>query len=198
MKVETQIRAGVPVIDTATPARSSPPRCRRWPRALAGGVVGLGLLGGLISEPPWLWRGDRLPRGPLSPPPRSDSMTAARFGTVVPASQPAAEVRPPAQGQTPVVHAHSTGTALGGTPTSSPRPLASVGRHTASLRPQAVNQPRAARKARVQSPRSRYAPRRPVALPHLMTVRDGAGSAHAPRRAGGVPDAPVALVARQS
>ena len=194
-----------------TAAPSSPPRRLRWPRALAWGVS-LGLLVGLLSEGPWLWLAERLPRGPLSPPPRSDSMTAALLGTVVPGPPPAAEVRPPAQGQTPMAPAPRTGAALGGTPPSDPRPPASVGRNAASLRPQATNQPRVARDARVQHPRRRYALRRPVTLPHLMTVRDGAEpstpprdveqarvvSAPRPRGAGGAPGAPGTLVAGRS
>lgn len=194
-----------------TAAHSSPPRRLRWPRALAWGVS-LGLLVGLMADAPWLWLADRLPRGPLSPPPRSDSMTAALLGTVVPGTPPAAEVRPPAQSQTPVARAHSTGTALGGNPTSSPRTPASVGRNAASLRPQAANQPRAWRDARVRHPRRRYAFSRPVTRPHLMTVRDGAEtstpprvveqvravSAPRPRGASGPPGAPVARVAGRS
>jgi hypothetical protein len=193
-----------------TAAHPSPPRCRRWPCVLAWGIS-LGLFVGLMPEAPWLWLAARLPRGPLSPPPRSDSMTAGLLGTVVPGTPPA-EVRPPAQSQTPVVRAHSTGTALGGTPTSGPRPPASVGRNAASLRPQAANQLRTSRDAPMRPPRKRYAPRRPVTLPHLMTVRDGAETftsprnvelaravnAHRPRGAGGAPSAPVTLVARRS
>ena len=197
-------------IPRPTAARPGPPRCLRWPRVLAWGIS-LGLLVGLMSDAPWLWLAARLPHGPLSPPPRSDAMTAAVLGTVVPGTLPA-EGPPPTQSPTSVMRAPSTGTALGGTPTSGPRPPASVGRNAASLRPQVANQPRTSRDAHRRSPRSRYAPQRPVTLPHLMTVRDGAetftpprnvelaraGSAHRPRGAGGAPGAPVTLVVGRS
>ena len=94
-----------------TAARPSPPRRLRWPRALAWGVS-LGLLVGLVSDAPWLWLADRLPRGPLSPPPHSDYMTAALLGPVVPAPPPAAAGRPPAQSQAPVARAPSTGSCI--------------------------------------------------------------------------------------
>ena len=193
-----------------TVARPRPPRRLGWPRALAWGVS-LWLFVGLMAEAPWFWRADRQPPAPLSSPPRSDSSTAALLGTVIPRTL-LPEGRPPAQSQTPVGRAHSTGPALGGTPTSAPRAPASVGGSAASLRPQATNQPRASRDARRRPPRRRYALRRPVTLPHLLTVRDGAetvtpprtvelaraGSAPRPRGTGGAPSAPVALVAGRS
>jgi hypothetical protein len=173
----------VQVLDPDAPAFAPlaprPPRRLRWPRVLAWGVS-LGLLVGLLAEAPWLWLAERLPRGPLRPPPQSDSMTTALLGPVVPAPLPA-EVRPPAQSPMPVARAHSTGAALGAPPSRGPRPLASVGRHAASLRSQATTAPRASRDTRVRHPRGRYAPRRPVTLPHLITVRDGAETSTPPR-----------------
>jgi len=157
-----------------TAARPSPPRHLQWPRGLAWGV-GLGLLVGLGSGAPWLWWADRLPRGPLSPPPSSDHMAATLLRTVVPAAPPAAERHPPAQSQTPA--ARLTGTALGGTPAHGSRPPASVERSAASLRPPAAAPPRGTRAARVRHTRRRYAPLRPAPLRHLVTVRDGSPAA---------------------
>jgi hypothetical protein len=167
-----------------TAARSSTPQRLRWPRRLAWGV-GLGLLAGLVSGAPWLWLPDRLQRVPISLPPRGDHMAAALLSTVVPAAPPAAEVRPPAQRQTPVAQARITSTALGDTPANGPhqRFPASMEQNAADLRPPAANQPRASRVARVRHTRMRYAPLRPAPRRHLVTVRDGA---------------PVAMVAGRS
>jgi CheY-like chemotaxis protein len=159
-----------------TAARSSTPQRLRWPRRLAWSV-GLGLLVGIVSGAPWL--PDRLQRVPISPPPRSDHMAAALLSTVVPAAPPAAEVRPPAQSQTPAAHTRINSTAPGGTPAHGPhqRPPTSVGQNAADLRPPAANQPRASRAAHVRHTRRRYAPLRPAPLRHLVTVRDGAPTA---------------------
>jgi len=189
-----------------TGACPSTPLRLRWPRRLAWGA-GLGLLVGLVSGTPFLWLAGQPPRAPISPPARSDHMAAALFGAPVPAAPPANVARPPAQSQTPAVRAHITGTELGALPTGGPRqpPRVSEARNAAYLRPNAADQPRAARAARVRHTRRRYAPLRPATSRDLITVRGGAETSTRPRdveraRATGAPrpgEWPAALSAPQ-
>jgi hypothetical protein len=168
-----------------TAARPSTPRRLRWPRGLAWGV-GLGLVVSLVAGVPLLWQAGPLPRLPSSPPPRSAHTATVLLGAAAPAAPPVAEARPPAQSQTPVAPARITGATLGGPPAGGllPRPYASVAQNAASLRPQAIAQPRAARVTRVRHTRRRYVPLPPAPRPHTITARDDAETSTRPRVVG--------------
>jgi hypothetical protein len=149
----------------------------RWPRGMS-----LVLLVGLVSATPLLWQAGQQSRVPISPPPRSDHMAAALLGAPGLAALPTTEANPPAQRQTPAVRARITGAELGAPPAGGPRqpPRASEARNAAYLRPQAADQPRAARAARVRHTRKRYAPLRPVTPRDLITSRGGAETSSRP------------------